>query len=219
MHARGDPKHAKQTCYLRDREHPGRVLLPKLISEDQALQNGGHPCAQRPAKSRRLDGQDRPAGCILHGPHGRGGQKLPPLPVEGKGISVQLPTLQSVIRPLGFYQNHMAGGSSTKGAWAPHDHLHRRYPHSGRDRVFAEGPHHGSGIPAGKPGVCHQPPQITINPHPRDRIPGICGELQLHGEKKKIKSETAKALRSQTVTALMLSRLIGKMNAAFCLCL
>ena len=31
---------------------------------------------------------------------------------------------------------------------------------------------------------------------------------------KKIKSETGKALQSQTVTALMLSRLIGKMNAA-----
>ena len=40
-------------------------------------------------------------------------------------------------------------------------------------------------------------------------------ELKLPGEKiKKIKSETGKALQSQTVTALMLSRLIDKMNAA-----
>ena len=40
-------------------------------------------------------------------------------------------------------------------------------------------------------------------------------ELKLPGEKiKRIKSETGKALQSQTVTALMLSQLIGKMNAA-----
>ena len=40
-------------------------------------------------------------------------------------------------------------------------------------------------------------------------------ELKLPGEKvKKIRSETGKVLQSQTVTALMLSRLIGKMTAA-----
>lgn len=51
---------------------------------------------------RRLDGQDLPVTCILHGPHGRGGQEVCPLPVEGKGIPIQLPSLRSVIGPLGL---------------------------------------------------------------------------------------------------------------------
>ena len=147
MHAGRDPK---QTGHLRNREHSRRVLLPnvlsskkgwqaetcnkpnavKPISEGRALQNGRLPYAQRPAKSRRLDGQDRPEGCIFHGPHDRGGQKVPPLPVEGKGVSVQLPTLRSVISPLGLYQDHTAGGNNTKGGRTPHDRLHRQYPQS-----------------------------------------------------------------------------------------
>ena len=32
----------------------------ELLSNNRALQNGGHSYAQRPAKSRRLDGKDRP---------------------------------------------------------------------------------------------------------------------------------------------------------------
>ena len=194
VHAGGDPKHAKQMCHLRHREHPGRVLLPNVLSsqkgwqaetcdkpeagksviEDQALQNGGHPYAQRPTKSRRLDGQNRLEGCLLHGLHGRGGQKVPLLPVERKGIPVQLPALRSVTH-LGLYQDHTAGGRNAN------IHLCRQYPHSSRNRVFVEGPHYGCGLPSGKLGGCHQPPQITANPLPGGRIPGVHGKHHEHG--------------------------------------
>ena len=54
----------------------------ELLTNNRALQNGGHSYAQKPAKSRRLDGEDRPEGCILHGTHGQGGPRIPPLPME-----------------------------------------------------------------------------------------------------------------------------------------
>ena len=74
MDAGRDPKHARQTGYHRDRELPRGLLLSdvsctkegwqaetcnkpeetKPVSEDRALQD-----VERPAKSRRLDDQDR----------------------------------------------------------------------------------------------------------------------------------------------------------------
>ena len=42
------------------------------------------------AKSRRLDGRNRPERCIFHGPNGSG-QRIPQIPVKAEKIPVKLP--------------------------------------------------------------------------------------------------------------------------------
>ena len=240
MHAGRDPKHARQTGYHRDRELSRGLLLSdvsctkegrqaetcnkpeetKPVSEDRALQDGRHSHAERPAKSRRLDGQDRPERCIFHDPHGSGGPRIPPLPMEGQSIPVQLPAIRAVIGSVGLYQDYETGSGNLVGVGTASNNLHRRYSDCGRDRVTAKKPHHSSNIPAGKSGVCHQLPQVRTFTNPSDRIPRVCCQLHQDGAQttrrkdKEIKNEAGKILQSHTVSALMLSRTIGKMNAA-----
>ena len=119
MHASRDPKHVRQAGYRRSGKQPPGLSLPDVsgskgwqaktcnkpktvnpVSEDRALQDGRHPHAERPAKSRRLDGQDRPERCLFHDPHGSRRQRISPVPVEEQNVSVQLPasTTESLLR-------------------------------------------------------------------------------------------------------------------------
>ena len=135
MHAGRDPKYAKQTGYLRDTEQPRGFLLSdvscakegwqaetcnkseetKPVGEHRALQGGRHSHAERPAKSRRLDGQDRPERCIFYDPHGSGGLRIPLLPMEGQSISVQLPAIPAVIGSVCLYQDYETGCGNPAG--------------------------------------------------------------------------------------------------------
>ena len=45
------------------------------------------------------------------------------------------------------------------------------------ETVFITGPYLSSGVPAGEPGVCDQPPQVTTHPISRDRVPGVHSQL------------------------------------------
>ena len=153
----------------------------KPVSEDRALQDGRHSHAERPAKSRRLDGKDRPERCLLHDSHCSGGQRVPQIPMEGSDVPVQLSSVRVVVSPVGLYQDHTAGCGSPAGDRPTYDHLHRRYPRHGGDRVSPQRPCDSSGVPAGEPGVGDKSPQIRTGPLTGNRIPGVHCQLQHNG--------------------------------------
>ena len=98
--------------------------------------------------------------------------------MEGQDVPVQLPTIQAVLGSVGRYQDHTTSRGDPAGGGTAYDHLHRRYPRHGGDRVSPERPHYSSGVSAGEPGVCGQPPQVRTDPHSGNRIPGV--HCQLH---------------------------------------
>ena len=240
VHAGRDPKHARQAGHISDRGGSREFLLPDVpvppkrrqaetcnksikaqpLCEDRALQNRGHSHAERSAKSRRLDGQDRPERCLFYDSHCSGGQRFPQIPMEGPDVSVQLSSVRVVVSPVGLYQDHTASCGNPAGNRPTSDHLHRRYPRHGGDRVSPQRPCDSSGVPAGEPGVCGNHPKSELDPSQEIEFLGFTVnsktmELKLPGEKiKKIRAEAGKVLQSDTVSALALSWLIGKMNAA-----
>ena len=149
----------------------------KPVSEDRALQDGRHSHAERPAKSRRLDGQNRSERCIFHDSHCSGGPRVPQVSMEGQVVPVQLPTLRAVLSSVGLYQDHTASRGGSEGGRGTPDYIYRRHSCHGRDRVSITGPYISSGVPAGEPGVCDQPPQVTTHPISRDRVPGVHSQL------------------------------------------
>ena len=177
------------------------------VSEDRALQDGRHSHAERPAKSRRLDGQDRPKRCLFHDSHCSGGQ-------TSSSFNGRIGRTNSTA-----YRSDCLSRGDPAGGGTPSDHLHRLYPRHGINRVSTEISHHSSGVSTGVSGVCYKPPQSRANPHPGNRISGAHGQLHQNGAKtgekiKKIRAEAGKILQSHSVSGLALSRLIGKMNAA-----
>ena len=140
-------------------------------------------------------------------------------PMEGQDVPVQLPTVRAVLGSVGLYQDHTTSRDDPAGGGTASDHLHRQYSRRGGDRVSTGRSHHSSGVPVRGSWVCYQLPQVRADPHSGNKIPGVTVnsskmELRLPGEKiKKIRAEAGK-IQSDSVSALALSRLIGKMNAA-----
>ena len=120
------------------RQRPVTSLKTQPVSEDQALQNGRLSYAERPAKSRRLDGQDRPERCIFHDSHCSGGQRYPQIAMEGPDIPVQLSPVWVVLSSVGLYPDHMTSCIYLAGDRSTSHHLHRRYPRHGEDRVMSQ---------------------------------------------------------------------------------
>ena len=240
MHAGRDPKHARQAGHLRDRECPRGFLLPNVsspkegrqeeacnqpqttqpVGENRAFQNGKHSHAQRPAKHRRLDGQDRLEGSVLHGPYGQGGQRIPPLSVERKAY-------QFNCLPFGLSSAPWVFTKTTRPVVAALRELGLRLIIYIDDiLVVAETESllkdHIMGVVflLENLGFVINYPKSQLNPSQEIEFLGFTINsatmgLRLPGEKiKKMRSETDKVLQTQSVTALMLSRLIGKMNAA-----
>ena len=96
------------------------------------LQDVRYTHAETPAKSRRLDGQDRPERCIAHDFHCSGGPRILQVPMERQVVPVQLPAVRADLGSVGLYQDHSASRGDPAGVGP--DHLHRRYPSHGGDK-------------------------------------------------------------------------------------
>ena len=110
----GDPEHDSKEGHRRD--HTQRAWFPlhglpgskerwisnqskksEQVCSHRIVQDKGHPCLERPAKSRKLDDKSGPEGCILHGTNTPGGQSLPQIHFPGKDIPIQMPALWPVL--------------------------------------------------------------------------------------------------------------------------
>ena len=83
----------------------------KSVSKDRTLQHGRHSHAERPER------------CLLHYPHCSGGQRIPPIPMEGQNIPVQLPAIRAAIGSVGLYQDYKTSSglsfTQTIFSWRP----------------------------------------------------------------------------------------------------
>ena len=184
MDAGRDPKHARQTGYHRDRELPRGLLLSDVSCTKEGRQAETCKRLNQSVKTEHFkmlkdllkagDWMTKIERRIFHDPHGSGGPRIPPLPMEGQSIPVQLPAIRALIGSVGFHQDYETGSGNLAGVGTASNNLHRRYSGYGRDRVTAKKQCHNSNIPAGKSGACHQLPQIRTFANPSDRIPRVC---------------------------------------------
>ena len=154
-----------------------------------ALQNGGHKYPKGTIKGKRLDGEDRPQGCILHHPNTSRSSALSKV----HGISTTLPVYMPPIWPVLCFmgvrkrdETHINLPSKYGGTY---DCLHRRHTSDGGVPSAGEGPPGGINLFAGRPGVCHQHTEVDHNHSPTNRIFGIAGRLD-HFTPKSTRRET-----------------------------
>ena len=189
----------------------------KPVSEDRALQDGRHSHAERPAKSRRLDGKDRPERCLLHETHCSGGLKF-----KWKDQMYQFNCL-----PFGLSS---APWVFTKNTWpvvAAQQEIGLRliiYIDDIIVMVVTESllKDHVAVVVylLENLGFVINHPKSELDPSQEIEFLGFTVnsktmELKVPGEKiKKIRAEAGKVLQPDTESALTLSQLIGKMDAA-----
>ena len=153
----------------------------ELIRTDSALQNGGHSHGERYPKTRRLDDQSRPEGCIFHDSDCTLPEGTATISVAGDHLPVQLPAIWPVVSPMGLYQDHEANSDNPQVLGPKDDHIHRRHPDHGRLTICSKGAHSCSDLPSRKSRFHSQLPQIPSEPHTGNRNPGLHSELCCHG--------------------------------------
>ena len=84
--------------------------VPESVCENRALQDGGSPPAPRSASSTGLDDEVRPEGCLPSGPNSPKPSTPPNLPVGGKELHVQMPTIWPVLSTQSVHQITEASG-------------------------------------------------------------------------------------------------------------
>ena len=120
------------------------------------------------------------------------------------------------MRSLGLYQDNQSSSDNPKGDGHQAYHLHRRYPSNGESKTLLRDHIAGSST-SWKLGVCDKLPQIIAGADEDDRFPRLSSGLDLYGAQAprgENKEEARRILAADHITALDLSRLLGKMNAA-----
>ena len=136
-------------CILSTQEGPWPEANLKSLNRacaHRTFQDRRHSCSERPAKSRRPDGESRPQRCTFHATDSRRGQSIPQTLVPRPNVSVQMLTVQPCMRPMSLHQDPEASRCPAETARGTTNHLHRRHIDLGR---FQEG---GSGS-CNRPGI------------------------------------------------------------------
>ena len=135
-------------------------------------------------------------------------------------LPIQLSSVRAVMCSMGLYQGPEANSRTAETAGCSDDNVYRRHSDRGGYKVSSAKSCERRVVPTREPGFCGQLPQISLGTETRNRILGfivisMSQELRLPPEKmKKIRAEARRLLDSSTITALELSCLLGKMNAA-----
>ena len=235
-----DPGHVKETGNIRNQVQPGGVLLqpipgtkegwrpearnkPKtleLLHRSRALQNGGHPHAERPPKRRRLASQSGSKGCIFHDSNRRVGPEISPIPLGQQvyqfncllfGLSCAPCVFTKTLKPIAAQLRQLGVRLiiyiddiliMAESETLVRDHV--------KGLIFLL---ENLGFVVNHPKSQVTPTQeidflgFTINTRSQ--------ELRLPGDKiKKVQAEARKLLKAPQVSALDLSRFLGKLNAA-----
>ena len=167
------------------------------VCRNSSLQDGRDLHAKRHPKTRRLDDQGRPEGCIFYDPNGPKPETASPLQMAGGNIPVQLPAIRTVVSTVGLYQDHEASDNHPQVDGPENDHLHRRHSDHGRDKVSRTGTHGGPCLPPRESGIHNKLSQISFPSNTGNRHLGIHSELQEHGDQNAREEVQAYKIRSQ----------------------
>ena len=153
----------------------------QFVRQAGILQNGRNTSAERSPLPRRLDDESRSERCVLrHSPQLRG-QETPEVPMARETVSVQLPTIRTVVGSVDLYQGHKASGDYSQNPGHENYHLHRRHPGHGTKQRNCSAAHRLPDFLAGELGVHHQSAEISDRPLARDRILGSHCRLHPNG--------------------------------------
>ena len=95
------------------------------VCSHRTLQNGGHPCLEKPAKSRKSDDKSGPEGCILHSANTPEEQSLLQIHFQGKDVPIQMPAFRPSMCPMGLHQDPKATRCSVDTTGNVTNCLHR----------------------------------------------------------------------------------------------
>ena len=153
----------------------------QFVRQAGILQNGRNTSAERSPLPRRMDDESRSERCVLrHSPQLRG-QETPEVPMARETVSVQLPTIRTVVGSVDLYQGHKASGDYSQNPGHENYHLHRRHPGHGTKQRNCSAAHRLPDFLAGELGVHHQSAEISDRPLARDRILGSHCRLHPNG--------------------------------------
>lgn len=151
------------------------------VCQHRAFQNGGYSHCERSPETRGLASQSRLERCVLCHPHTPDPQKVPQVSSPRETVPLHLPTVRSVISPMGIHQNAETSLSRPSRDGLAPSGLHRR--HSDPGGVQGEGPRlrEWYGIPIGMSGLHSQQREIDTRPESDHRISGPNNRHEQHG--------------------------------------
>ena len=80
------------------------VINPiEQVGRNPTLQNGGHPNLKRPVENKRLDGESRLEGRLLHNPHSQSSPAVPQIQGSRSLLPVHLPPIRPVLHPMDIH--------------------------------------------------------------------------------------------------------------------
>ena len=148
------------------------------ICEVRTLQNGKHPYAPQLIKKRRLSGQNRFEGCLLHSPHLGKSPKISTVSLEGKSLRICMPSIRTSFGPTSFHQDHETSNRAIAPVRDSSYNLSRRHADYGRDSRNGQMSCSYDSEPSRKPGVHYKLPEISSNTNYNYRISGISCRLK-----------------------------------------
>ena len=147
--------------------------VPEPVCENRALQDGGSSPAPRPASSTGLDGEVRPEGCLPSGPNSLKPSTPPNLPVGGKELHVQMPTIWPVLSTQSVHQIAEASGGLLEANRLSSNNI------SGQHANLA--PDHPVDLPVARgPRTYGQPVKVHNKPHSGVGISGLSGGININ---------------------------------------
>ena len=174
----------------RSNEASDKFEKAKRVGSAPTLQNGGHEYPKGTIKGKRLDGEDRPQGCILHRPNTPCSSALSKVHGKSTTLPVYMPPIRPVLCSMGVHKSDETHINLPSKYGGTYDCLHRRHTSDGGVPSAGEGPPGGINLSADRPGVCHQYTEVDHNPSPTNRIFGIAGRLN-HFTPKSTRRETS----------------------------
>ena len=154
---------------------------PQPAHKHRAFQDGGYPHGKASVEARGLVCQGGFEGRLLRNPHTPNPLEVSQISCPRENVSLRVPTIQSVISPVGIHQNSEASLSPSSRNGHASSGLHRRHFDFGG--IQGDGPQScGSlSVSVGVPGLCNQHREISNCSEPDHRISGPDSRLSPHG--------------------------------------
>ena len=154
--------------------------VPESLCKNRALQDGGPSPAPRPVTSTGLDGEVGPEGCLPPGPNSPGPSTPPNLPMGGKKLHVQVPTIWPVLSAKSVYQTIEASGGFLEANRMSTDNILGRHANVAPEQG-ATTPTYSVDLPVVRGlGTNDKPEEIHIKPHTGVGISGFSGVLHIN---------------------------------------
>ena len=154
---------------------------PQPARKHRAFQDGGYPHGKGPVEASGLACQGGFEGRLLRNSHTLNPLEVSQISSPRENISLRVPTIRSVISPVGIHQNSEASLSPSSRDGHASCGLHRRHFDFGG--VQGDGPRSGGSlsVSVGVPGLCNQQREISTCSEPDHRISGPDRRLSQHG--------------------------------------